>query len=59
MIRRLALRRGWVLPFPRLRYRLRFGRWCDPERFWSVWYLIDMGRAKMRRCLECDHPEIV
>lgn len=52
------LRVGFIPPFPRLRYRLRFGVWCPHEPFWSDWYLIDVGRRKRRDCLECDYAEL-
>jgi hypothetical protein len=54
-----------IWPFPRLRYWLRHGHWCEHE--WlpgdggrqDGWRMIDLGRKKMRTCHRCDHSEFV
>lgn len=46
----------WVL-FPRLRFRLRHGFWCEHPNM-SSWWLVDLGRRKMRRCPACDYAEV-
>lgn len=39
-----------------VRYRLKFGRWCSHPK-WTEWYLVDLGRAKVRHCLTCNRTE--
>lgn len=49
---------GLYWPFPRLRYRLRHGHWCEHPN-WGPWELIDMGRTKMRRCPDCTQAQFL
>jgi hypothetical protein len=43
---------------PRLWYRIRNGRWC-PHPNWTPWVMVDLGRRKVRYCIECDYTEVV
>lgn len=51
----------FVWPFPRLRFRLRTGRWCD-HPYWERgqngrkdgWHMIETGMRQMRRCAVCE-----
>jgi hypothetical protein len=43
---------------PRLWYRIRNGRWC-PHPNWTPWQMVDLGRRKVRYCIECDYTEVV
>lgn len=45
----------WIAPFPRLRFRLRYGYWCIHN--YPTWDIINNGENKMRRCRICDHVE--
>lgn len=58
--------RDWIWPFPRLRYRLRHGEWCDHRDHrhpagiswgFSDWRMTDLGRNKIRRCYRCSYTE--
>lgn len=53
-----------ILPFPRLRFRLRNGFWCEHVRWWpgdfgrpDGWRMVDMGRRQVRYCAGCDWAE--
>lgn len=47
----------FVGPFPRLRFRLRHGFWCEHPR-WSAWKRIDTGMRQIRWCEGCDYAQI-
>jgi hypothetical protein len=46
----------WVPPFPRLRFRLRCGFWCEHPNM-TPWHMIDDGFRQLRRCRACDWTE--
>lgn len=53
-----------VWPFPRLRFFLRYGVWCQ-HPVWCPgnlgrsdgWIMIDTGMRQMRRCAICEYTE--
>jgi hypothetical protein len=52
------MRDTWALNlFPRLRYRLRTGRWCQHVE-WGPWLTVDLGRRQIRWCTECGFPDM-
>lgn len=46
----------WIAPFPRLRYRLRTGRWCAHPT-WTRWVMINAGSQQLRRCDDCEYSD--
>jgi len=34
---------------------MRYGYWCQ-HRF-GPWRMIEMGKAQLRRCFDCEHTE--
>jgi hypothetical protein len=47
----------WALNYlGRLADWLRSGTWCQHDRF-GPWYLIDLGREKIRHCERCGWME--
>lgn len=54
----------WIMPFARLRYRLRHGVWCKHTRWHrganrreDGWWMINCGIRQVRHCKDCDHAE--
>lgn len=45
----------WIWPFPRLRFRLRHGRWCTHS--WGDWRMINTGAGQVRYCEHCDYAD--
>jgi hypothetical protein len=39
-----------------LSYRIKGGSWCRHNR-WTEWYLVDLGRRKIRHCKGCHWME--
>lgn len=56
MTKTIRLRSPWIAPFPRLRFRLRHGHWCE-HRNWTNWRMINNGIGQVRYCVQCDYME--